>query len=91
MPWKKAKNAYRLTIKVENPDDEENPILIMTEDVLVSELDPDNMTDFYAFYNWFGDEGWEIINVEEIFLWEWKDMCIKNKWRGFYDNFGNFL
>lgn len=87
-PWKTTKNAWRVSILIHDEDDED---FIVEEDILDSELDPDTMTDFYSFYNWFGDEEWEVLSVLPIQLNEWKDMRVKNKWRGFHSWFGEYL
>lgn len=86
MPWKHKKNAYRLTIEIQDPDDES---YTLTEDVLETDLNADDMTDFHAYYNWYGEYGWEIVQVEEIELWDWKDMRIGGKWRKFYELYGD--
>lgn len=86
MPWKHAKNAFRLTIEIQDPDDEPYTVI---EDILYTELNPDTMTDLHAFYNWFEDDRWEIVQVEEIELWDFRDMRIEGKWRNFYELFGD--
>jgi hypothetical protein len=86
-PWKTFKNAWRVSILIHDEDDQD---FIVEEDILDSELNPDTMTDFYSFYNWFADE-WEVISVKSVNITEWKDMRIKNKWRGWDSWFAEYL
>jgi hypothetical protein len=85
--WKSTKNAWRVRILIQDEDDDD---FIVEEDILDSELNPDTMTDFYSFYNWFSDE-WEVLSVKPIQLNEWKEMIVKNKWRGWDTWFGQYF
>lgn len=86
MKWKKGKNAYRLTIQINEPDDE---CYTFEEDILESELTPDNMSDFFTYFDWFANDGYEILSAKPVEIFEWKEMIIKHKWRHFYELFGD--
>ena len=86
MPWKTPKQAYRVLIEVYEPDDDN---FTVEEDILEEEITPDAMSNFYTFWDWFACDGYEIIKVKPIEIWDWKEMLVKNKWRGFYDDFGD--
>lgn len=86
--WKHQKNAWRVSILIHDEEDED---FIVEEDILDSELNPDTMTDFYSFYNWFGGDLWEVLSVRPIQLNEWKDMRVVNKWRGWDSWFGKYF
>jgi hypothetical protein len=84
--WKKSKKAYRVLIEVYELDGDN---FVVEEDVLEEEITPDAMTNFYSFFDWFACDGYDIIKVEPIEIWDWKELVVKNKWRGFQDEFGD--
>lgn len=86
MKWRKPKNAYRVTIQINEPDGED---FIIEEDILESEMNPDTMTDFFAFYDWFADDGYEILSAKPVEIKDWKEMIVKNRWRNFYELYGD--
>ena len=86
MPWKTTKKAYRVSIEVIEPNDQ---AFVFEEDILENELDPDTMSDLFSYLFWFADDGWEIVNVEEIELFDWKEMRITHRWRDFFELYGD--
>lgn len=84
--WKTPKNAYRITILINEPDGED---YTTEEDILVSELTPDAMSDFFTYFDWFASDGYEIVDVKQVEINEWKEMIVKHRWRNFYELYGN--
>ena len=76
--WKKPKQIYRVVVR----ESLEN--LAATEDLLVNEVTADTMTDFYAFYNWLYDDDWEVVDVQHLDVYSWKEVYTTHRWRGFY-------
>lgn len=82
---KKVKHAYRITIQINEPDGED---YTTEEDMLVSEMTPDTMTDFFAYFDWYADDGYEVLSAEPIEITEWKEMRVGHRWRKFFELYG---
>ena len=61
------------------------------EDILKEDLHVDTITDMYCFYDWLfcdDDSDWEVVDVDEVQIWSWKEFRTFMRWRNIHSEFG---
>ena len=88
--WKKPKLVHRVTVHVYDVLDGELVHDVWVEDILDSELSPDEMDNFHSYYGWLGsDYGYDIAKAELVEIWNWSEKKHQHYRKDFYKLWGD--